>query len=131
MEIDLQRIEQLNELTYMDYSGLFIRKVNKTRKVFGKTLYKIPLDNSYKAEVNACEYVTQAVACKLINKCHLKDVKQGGQYRLMPYKLPKKGWCDFHNDDTYIYPEVAAGSDWPLPMPCPLPAVRCFILICW
>lgn len=108
MEIDLQRVEQLNELTYVDYSKLFIRKVNRTRKMFGNVTVHVPLDNNDIAEVAFY-------------------VKQAGEYRLMPYRLPKKGICDFLKEDKYLYPELTEYSSFPLPAPCPYPAVSLYI----
>lgn len=105
LEVQIQYLEQLDEPTYVDYSKLKVRKVNGTRKIFGNVTCHIPLDNTYLCEA-------------------LVYIKQGGQYRLMPYKLPKKGVCDVHNEDKYFYPDLVAASDFPMPYPCPLPTVE-------
>lgn len=112
IEIDVQTYEQQGEATYLDYSNLKVRKdaKTKTRKIYGNITQHIALDNSYMAEA----YVY---------------VKQGGEYRLLPYKVPAKGFCDFNNDDVYYYPEFSGASDYPMPYPCPCPAVR--ISIVW
>lgn len=104
MEIDLQRTEQLSEATYIDFTKIFIRKVNKTRKLFGNVTYHVSLDNNDITEVNSY-------------------VKQAGEYRLMSYRLPKKGWCDFIKGDPYLYQELTGSSSFPFPPPCPFPAV--------
>lgn len=96
---------QLNEPTYIDYTKLKVRKVNKMRKVFGNTTFHLDLDNTCMVE-------------------GLIYVKQGGEYRLMPYKLNKKGICDLHNDDKFFYPELWEVSDWKNPCPCPIPKVN-------
>ena len=68
MEVDIANVEQLNELTYFDFTKVYVRKVNKIRKIFGNATYKIPLDNTFLCEI-------------LVYK------KQGGEYRLLPYKI--------------------------------------------
>jgi hypothetical protein len=40
-------------------------------------------------------------------------VKQGGEYRQMPYRLPRKGYCDFAATDIYYYQDMAKNSDLP------------------
>lgn len=105
MEIEVQRIEQLNEPKFIDYTELKIKKVNKERKIVGNTTFHVDLDN----DVIGVVYLFQ---------------KQGGEYRLMPYKLQNKGICDFFNDDNIFYPEYSAVSDFALPFPCPFKAGR-------
>lgn len=104
LEIDLKLVEQLNDRTFFDYSNLKIRKVNKTRQVIGNVTYNIPLDDTFVSSISIY-------------------IKQGNQYRLMPYKLPKKPNSEFYNDDKIFYPEIAAVSDLPFPYPNPLPVV--------
>lgn len=41
---------------------------------------------------------------------------------MLPYKLKKKGICDFYNDDKLFYPEFCDYSDWEVPYACPQPA---------
>lgn len=94
---------------YFDLTKLKIRKdkESKTRKLYGNVSINTEMDNSYKETI-------------LLYK------KQGGEYRKMPYKIPDKGICDLFNEGEYIYPELVAHSDFPNPMPCPLPAVSSF-----
>lgn len=51
-------------------------------------------------------------------------VKQGGAYRIMPYKPPKSGFCSFIRDDKYVYPDLVTVSDFPDPFLCPFPSVK-------
>lgn len=102
MDIEIIKIEQLDEPTYVDYTQLHVKKVNKTRKLFGNTTYHIALDNTYTCEA-------------------LVYMKQGGEYRLMPYKLKKKAICDFYTEDTMFYAEMCQYSTWKVPFECPQP----------
>lgn len=103
-ELDVDFVEQLSETTYIDFTELKVRRINGTRKIMGNVTYHISLDNTFTEEL-------------------LVYLKQGGEYRILPYKVSKKGVCDFHNGDEYFYPEMSAVSDMPLPYPCPFPAV--------
>jgi Protein of unknown function (DUF1091) len=53
--------------------------------------------------------------------------KQGGEYRLLPFKLPAKNLCDFLNQDTIVIPDMVKVSNIPSPMPCPVPQVKSLI----
>ena len=68
-------------------------------------IHKMDFDNSYTVSVKSFK-------------------KQGGEFRLMPYKLDRKKYCDFFNDDSYIFPEFVKYSDFKLPLPCPLVKVN-------
>lgn len=109
-EIEEHHLEQLDEPTFIDFTGLKLRKVGKQRSLVGNTTHHIALDNSCIAGISLL-------------------IKQGGEYRLLPYKLAKKGVCDFVQDDTIFYPSFSAASTYPSPFPCPLPAVRFQLLI--
>lgn len=52
-------------------------------------------------------------------------MKQGGEYRQMPYRQPKTQMCQFFQDDIYVYPKLAEASDFPLDIKanCPLKEV--------
>lgn len=100
LEIDIQRLEQVNEISYVDFSKLYLRKVNKTRMVFGNSSLFVEVDNKVMVETNV-------------------HVKQGGEYRRMPYRLPKQGACDLLKGDKFFYEELTKFSDWIYPYPCP------------
>jgi hypothetical protein len=51
-------------------------------------------------------------------------LKQGGEYRLLPYKLPKKPLCDFVNEDAFFLPKAVNVSEIRFPMACPFEVVR-------
>lgn len=48
--------------------------------------------------------------------------KQGGEYRLMPFKSPARNFCDFLNDDLFFYKSFSEVTDFPYPLACPLKA---------
>lgn len=48
--------------------------------------------------------------------------KQGGEYKLLPFKMPGSSFCDFFMTDKYFYFNFSAASDLPYPFTCPLPA---------
>lgn len=52
-------------------------------------------------------------------------VKQGGEYRLMPYRITPNPLCKFCAEDKYVYPDLAKGSDFPedIESECPLQPV--------
>lgn len=103
MDLDIQRTEQLNEPTYVDFTKVYLRKVNKTRKMFGNVTLNIPIDNTFYAYGQLFR-------------------KQGGEYRLMPFRIPKMALCDFVSDEKLYYPELCEYSDFEDPFKCPLQA---------
>lgn len=103
METEITKIEQRNEPTYIDYTKLYLRKVNRVKKIFGNATLHITLDNTFTSKASIYE-------------------KLGGEYRLMPYKLPIKGFCDFLIEDKLFYPELTEHSDFEAPFKCPMPA---------
>lgn len=104
MEVEIQRVEQIGDTNYVDFSQLKVRKIDGERKVVGNATFHAILDNSY-------------LASCLVYK------KAGGEYRLQPYRLPEMPFCSFLDTDIYGYPELAASSDFPKPVPCPFPNV--------
>jgi hypothetical protein len=106
VELDLEKAEQTfgDTENFLDFRELKIRKMNKTRKVVGNVTYHASIDNTYIA------------ACSLYKK-------QGGEYRMMPYTLPKMGYCDFLNSDKYFVRDIVKASNFPYPFPCPFPQV--------
>jgi len=84
-----------NDSNFANYDKLRVKKVNKTHHlVVGEITHHIPMDNSY------------------IIECHLYQ-KAGNDYKLTPYKLPKKPFCDGIQSDVLFMPEVIKASDLP------------------
>lgn len=93
----------------MDWTNVKVKKLNKTTRVFdGTAIMHIPIDDSI--EVEGRLYM-----------------KQGGEYRLLPYKSSKTGACSFTQADKFFYEDVTKSSDFEFPFPCPLPNVSCEI----
>lgn len=105
--MEVRDFKQLEGFSNMDFSNLKVKKVNRTsRMLIGTIVVPTPdIDNSVKADF-------------------VFHQKQGGEYRKLPYSLPPKSLCEFCNEDIYFYPEVVAVSDFPRPLPCPLPQVK-------
>jgi len=84
----------------------WIRKVNKTRSIFGSLFCHVPFGNEIVIEIKTLK-------------------KQGGEYRYMPYKIPQGPICDVLASDKYFYPDIAKYSDFPedIMSNCPLAAV--------
>lgn len=94
LDISLDHCLQLegDRENFMDWSTIKVRKLNKTHHgLIGNLTHRVPLDNSYEGQLTIF-------------------IKQGGEYRKLPYRLPKKNYCDYIKDDTYFYPELAASS---------------------
>ncbi|KAL7014671.1 hypothetical protein ACKWTF_016052 [Chironomus riparius] len=91
----------------MDWSDVKVKKINKTRSIVGEVTFHQAVGN---------EIMLDGVAY----------VKQGGEYRVMPYKKPKKPLCQFFEDNDYVYPKLAEASDFPLDIKanCPLKKVK-------
>lgn len=105
MDLEFQRSEQISSTDTADFTELKIKKLNKTVRGFrGTILQQITLDNSYE-----------------ISGSFL--IKQGGEYRKLPYNVPTKGFCDAINKNKMFADAVAENSDLELPMPCPAPPV--------
>lgn len=107
LEVELVQCSQLYGDTenFLDGSGIKVKKVNRTtRGLVGNITYHVPLDDSYFVESQFYK-------------------KQGGEYRLMPYKTPSTGFCNAVKNDIYFYPELVKFSNYPMPLPCPLTPV--------
>lgn len=90
---------------YVDARDIKVKKMNRTtRGVFGNLISFVPLDDSYAIDINVF-------------------IKQGGQYKKIPFKPPTKTLCKFLMEDEYFYEELAAVSNYPFPFKCPLPIV--------
>ncbi|KAG5670617.1 hypothetical protein PVAND_000866 [Polypedilum vanderplanki] len=102
-EVSVDHFEILYEDKSLSEWIIKIRRVNKTRAIFGKVLVHVPYGNDYK------------VGLKVLKK-------QGGEYRYLPYRFPNTPFCDAAATDKYIYPEIVKNSDLPDDMKknCPL-----------
>lgn len=99
----LDRIEQIGTKDYLE-SFIKIKKAGKDRKMFGKIVYKKPLNDS--------------VVIKLgVSK------KTGSGYNVLPFKV-EKPVCAFFAEDNYFYKDLVKFSTFPDTMPCPTPVVR-------
>jgi hypothetical protein len=101
IEVDVRSIETLEgDKSIVDLTYLKIRKINKTRMIIGNITVNTPIDDSFIMGV-------------------LAFVKQGNEYRKMPYRIPPKKMCQFIKDDDYFYEELTQKSSLPMPAPCP------------
>lgn len=80
-DVDLDRFEILEQdSSIIDWSSLKIRKVNKNRSLVGDMKVHATLDNDVIIQVKGYK-------------------KQGGEYRLMPYKVQPTPLCEFVEND--------------------------------
>lgn len=83
-DVQLDRSDVLEQDTnYVDWSSLKVRRINKTRSIIGEMKFPIPFGNDVKL---------QGLAYK----------KQGGEYRLMPYKIQPTPFCDLCSNDSKL-----------------------------
>lgn len=111
MDLDIISCEQMaGDSRIIDWRDLKIKRFNRTtRGLFGKVTYHKALDKNFTLEI-------------------IVLMKQGGQYRQLPYRIPPKIFCTFVQEDSYIYPEVASVSDFPYPPSCPFPNVNVYLV---
>ncbi|KAL7014669.1 hypothetical protein ACKWTF_016050 [Chironomus riparius] len=103
-DVQLDHVEQIYaDKKYTDWSGVKIKKINKTRSMFGEVVFYQALGNEIMIQGNGY-------------------MKQGGEYKQMPYRVPKTPLCQFFDDDVYVYPKLAEKSDFPSDVKanCPL-----------
>jgi hypothetical protein len=77
----------------------------KTRGVFGPIIVNGDLDDNFNVLVKIY-------------------IKQGGEYRLMPFKHPPQPICEFINNEKYYIPDAIKVTNFTLPVPCPIPKVN-------
>lgn len=81
-EVLLDHMEIIEQNTSLiDFSQLKVRKIKKIRSLIGEIKLHIPIGNDIMFELKAYK-------------------KQGGEYRLMPYKLQPSPFCDFLAQDS-------------------------------
>lgn len=106
-ETEITEIKQLSGHEISDWSGLRVKKINRTARAIVGTLLVLTneIDTDVKVEVQLFK-------------------KQGGEYRKLPYNFPQSEFCASVNRDNYWYPELVKYSDLPMPFPCPVPIVN-------
>ncbi|KAL7015790.1 hypothetical protein ACKWTF_016680 [Chironomus riparius] len=112
-DVQIDRVEQIfADEKYTDWTGVKVKKLNKTRSVIGDVIIYQPLGDEIIVEGRGF-------------------MKQGGEYRQMPYRFPQTPMCQFYANDAYVYPELADKSDFPKTLEgnCPLKAVN-FLIFC-
>jgi hypothetical protein len=99
-------VEQTVGQELWDWTGIKVRKIpgTKTRGLYGHIVNRGRIDNTFK------------FLCKL-------HVKQGGEYRLMPFKLMPQSICDAANNEKHFIPDFVKVSNFTQPIECPLPEV--------
>jgi hypothetical protein len=109
-DIEYQSVRQDYGANFFDWSKLKVSRIKgtKTRALFGPMTARGAIDNSFTFMGNMYK-------------------KQGGEYRLQPFKLPPQSFCDALNNDPYFMPEIAKVSNLTLPIPCPLNATSYYI----
>lgn len=70
LELIMEKVESIGSTDYIDASDLKIRRVGKNRKLFGKIIYKVPLNNA------------NQVKAELF-------IKTGSGWNMLPYKIEK------------------------------------------
>ncbi|CAO1397777.1 unnamed protein product [Diamesa tonsa] len=89
VDVSITKGEAINTTgDFGDLTGVKVRKVNRKHVISGDFHYKKGLSNDQQCKV-------------------LFYKKQGGEYRLLSYKIPAQGCCDFYNSDNFIVPELA------------------------
>lgn len=83
-DVQIDRFEVLFQNTsFFDWSGLKVRKIQKIRSIVGEIDFFVPIGN---------DIMFSGLAYK----------KQGGEYRLMPYKVQPTPFCDFIKKDGLL-----------------------------
>lgn len=83
-DIQLDRMELIFQNdSIVDYSKLRVRKVNGTRSLVGEYTNKVPIGDDFLIETKFYK-------------------KQGGEYRLQPYRLLKTPYCKFVAEDCEL-----------------------------
>lgn len=104
LDVSLTHTEVLmpGDKTVANIDKLRVKKVNRTHHMLqGEIEAFIPIDNSFD------------VLC-------LSYKKSGNEYRLMPYKIGPKKFCNTLKDEQMIYPELLKVSDLPSQDTCPI-----------
>lgn len=104
-DVEITALEQYSGMEYFDYSGLKVKKINKTRAVAGTIINHVPLEDNYLMGFEVFK-------------------KQGGEYRKQPFRIPQQNACEYMIKDPYkMYKQWTLESDYPYPATCPIPIV--------
>lgn len=85
-----------NDKNHINIDSLRLRKVKKVHLLTGSLEFFHDIGNDY------------TFALTLYKSA-------GNDYKLMPYKIGPKPFCDLIKEDTMLYPEIKAASDFPEP----------------
>lgn len=111
LDIEYQKIEQTggDREKYLDATQAKVARVpgTKLRALYGQIVVHEPFDNSYTIKFNFY-------------------AKQGGEYRLTPFNIPQKKFCESLQNEPNFFPEFADAAKIPLPLSCPFPNVKHF-----
>jgi Protein of unknown function (DUF1091) len=107
LDVILEKVECSPGSEILDCGSLKVKRLKKQRLVFGNFTFLKPLGNELTIEITAYK-------------------KQGGEYRLLPYKI-RKPVFDLAKEDTYVYEDLCNYTNFELPPPCPFPAKTYFI----
>lgn len=97
LEFNLLYSEALDKgnTDFVNFDNLRVRKVNRTHHlVVGEVVFHVPVGNEVRIET------------KLFKKA-------GNDYKLLPFKTPEQGYCEFVQSDTVVWPQVEKVSDFP------------------
>lgn len=108
IDLEIRDLKQVFGFNISDFTSLKVRKFNKTSRVIRGNII-----------VKTLDFGNQLQATALFFR------KQGGEYRLMPYKVFPKKLCNYFNDDIFFYDDLTRHSNIPeKPVPCPFDIVR-------
>jgi len=96
-EINLDSVNSKikNDSNFINIDKVRVRKVNRTHHlVVGEGILYVPMDNSY------------LIGCLLYQKA-------GNDYKLMPYKIQSKPFCDAARGSFLFMPDIIKVSNMP------------------
>jgi hypothetical protein len=96
LEFNLQYAEpEFKKSDYVNFDNMKVKKVNRTHHlVVGEVIFHVPVGNEV------------MITTRLFKKA-------GNDYKLLPFRTPPQGWCDFVKSDTVVWPQVEKVSDFP------------------
>ncbi|CAO1364467.1 unnamed protein product [Diamesa tonsa] len=92
-----------NDTSFIDASGLKVRKVNRTQHVISGPFYvNVPIGNEY-------TYITYSYK------------KGGNEFKKLPYKFGPLPFCQYVDEEKLFFEAIRAASDLPPKGTCPWP----------